>query len=318
MNKKKYIFISFVLSSLCFSNFCSDVDPVLVIKGVQSIREQTPQSHIMIKYEYQDPFIYNTYYLDVIFERDNRYFSYTNSGILEKWSFNGSEVLNVIYDKHPSVGIRNLGDSFAAFIFDPRILGISAGMFKTDTVRTTLPYWKDGAVTELIGNDKINGRDVYHIKIRCSTNYIMEYWVDCFNYRVYKHIETVPNSYYRIVISEYDNSYKWLPIKVIITQYSKDDVIQWKNIINIISYETNININKKIWTLTGLNAPKGADVVDHRIKQGLGYWDGKKIVPLHSKQAYESKVPKAILIAAMAIVFLAPLLVMLVRKLRKA
>jgi hypothetical protein len=91
--------------------------------------------------------------------------------------------------------------------------------------------------------------------------------------------------------------------------------LKWGDKIEIIEAKCPIKLQSKMWTIAGLNPKKGAEIVDLRIKKGIGYWNGTKIVPLNElTNPTQPKIPRLLLIGAMALVFFAPLLFLLIRK----
>ncbi|MEM0174339.1 MAG: hypothetical protein QXI16_07530 [Sulfolobaceae archaeon] len=292
------------------------------------MREQIPPSYIKIKFESVNPFRRNLNYYEIYFDKESRYYYKSNINDMVKILYNGSEVLQYSSD---TVYIMSLSQSSSYPLFDPRILGISL-LFWQSTIKSSLRYDKTCFINgvpylaiELVGNDNIEGIDVWHIAVKTkddisSTENVYGYWVDVKNnFRVYKYEEYLPNIHHIIITSRYDDRvYKYLPTLVETKCFDHSGKIKWHDKIEIIEAKCPVKIEQKMWTVAGLNPRKGAEIVDLRIKKGIGYWNGTKVVALNELNPPEQlKVPRMLLIDVMAIVFIAPLLVILIKIVRK-
>jgi hypothetical protein len=104
-----------------------------------------------------------------------------------------------------------------------------------------------------------------------------------------------------------------------VNEYNNSGNINWKSTIEIIKADAGIKIPSYLWTIAGLDAPIGAEVTDLRNQKLIGYWDGKRLIQYTDRKSHQQpKVPRMLLIGVITVVFIAPLLVILVRKFRKA
>jgi len=300
--------------SLCIAN--NDIDPIIVLKGVKSLREQIPPSHLLIKIDAQNAITKNIFYLDIIFDKELRRFIYTNSNSSDRLIYNGSEVLHFYPPKY--INIRALDGSFGGHLFDPRILGISALLSKVNTLDTQIPIKNNNSDIKYIGKEYLDNSQTYHISINVNDGTKIQYWVDVNNeFRVYKY-RIDYNTFYRVVLSKYSNKYKWLPTYVEVYEYNNSGNVNWRSIIEILRAETNIKIPSRIWTIAGLEPPDGTEVTDLREQKLIGYWDGKRLIRYKENiPKQQPKVPRMLLIGVMVVVFLAPLIVIVAKKLRK-
>lgn len=321
-------FINCFLEMSAINGLSNSPDPVLILKAVEANREQIPPSYIKIKYESLNSFAHNINYYDIYFDKELRYFYKSNANDMVRILYNGSEVLQYFSD---TIYIRSLSQSSSYPLFDPRILGISL-LFWQSTLKTSLRYDKSCFINgvpylsvELIGQDQINGNDIWHIAVKTkkdlsSPENEFHFWVDQKNnFRVYKYEEYLPNVHHITITSQYNEYiYKYLPSLVEAKCTLPDGKIKWSDKIEIVEAKTFVNIPSTTWTVSGLNPKKGAEVVDLRIQKGIGYWNGKKIVSFNElNQPEQPKVPRAVLLIVMSIVFLAPLIVIVAKKLRK-
>ncbi|MGC8829009.1 MAG: hypothetical protein ACP5TE_04455 [Verrucomicrobiia bacterium] len=320
--------LCFILILSTAKTFSKNPDPESLLKGVEAIRQQIPPSYIKIKFESLNPFRQNINYYEIYFDKELRYYYKSNINDMVKILYNGSEVLQYSSD---TIYITSLSQSSSYPLFDPRILGISL-LFWQSTIKSSLRYNKSCFINrvpylsvELVGNDNIDGNDVWHIKVKTkddlsSVEDVYGYWVDAKNnFRVYKYEEYLPNIHHIIIKSRYnDNIYKYLPVLVETKSIDPDGKVNWCDKIEIVEAKCPIKIESKMWTIAGLDPKKGAEVVDLRIKKGIGYWNGTKVVTLNElNQPQQPKVPRMLFIGLMLIVFFAPLIEILAKKLRK-
>jgi len=318
----------------CCRGLCNDIpDPVYLLKGIISSREQIPPTLLKTRHEVQNPFINNIYYYTILFDRELRYYSKTNNGEVLNMLFNGSDVLQYFCGKSQHLGsvyIRSISQQTSDALFDPRILGLSV-LFWSRNINNCIPYSKELLpfspsyhTVSIIGKELIDDKDTWHINIffkgLSDEGVSLNYWVDPNNrFRVYKYEEIITNVHHIIINSKYDDKYKWLPTYVEELSLLNNGKLSSKYTITILEAKERVNIPSTTWTIAGLNPPKGAEIVDLRIQKGIGFWDGKKVVKRDElNPSQQPKVPRTVLIGVMMVVFLAPLLVMLLRKFRKA
>jgi len=292
-------------------------DCLLILSGLKSYREQMPSTRIILKVNTVTPFVNNESNIEIIYDKGQYSFVETNKNDISKIIYNGTDILHLMSD---TVYIRNIKQSTAYYFFDPRILGISSLLWG-QTLNGCIPINKETTQVYLVGTEEIEGKIMRHVKVLYNDKYEYDYWIDVGDhYKVYKYQESLTNVYKRIVTSKYENDNKYIPSHCEIYSINSKSNILWRTIVDVIRYEHNIKKNNNYWTIAGLNPNKGTAVVDLRTHKTLGHWDGSKIITLKDKiqPQQQPKVPRMLLIGVMMVVFLAPLLVMLVRKFRKA
>jgi len=295
-------------------------DPMTLLKGVESAREQIPPSRLLMRKYVQTTIVTNDYYYLVLFDREKRYFKRTNN-LPVHTMFNGSEV--IISQQMNNYGylveIRNLDMRTADSLFDPRILGIDASLGWTDTIQSCLLINQDVKV-ELIGKEQIDNKDVWHIRITSeSHSVIRDLWIDDKNnFRVYQYKDCFgdkTNLICSIAKSYYENEeYPWLPSRVEINVYNGT-----KYNIQILKGETIVKIPETQWTLAGMEIPKNTPVNDDRILRRIGYWDGKRLIPEGENPKPIPKVSfgKPAIFIILILLSVIPLTIVVVRNLRK-
>ena len=297
-------------------------DPMTLLKGVESAREQIPPSRLLMRKYVQTTIVTNDYYYLVLFDREKRYFKRTNN-LPVHTMFNGSEV--IISQQMNNYGylveIRNLDMRTADSLFDPRILGIDASLGWTDTIQSCLLINQDVKV-ELIGKEQIDNKDVWHIRITSeSHSVIRDLWIDDKNnFRVYQCKDCFSNGTNlecNISKSYYESEeYPWLPSRVETETYNGR-----KRTLKILKAEANVKIPESQWTIYGMDLPKGVSIIDLRNNKIIGHWDGKKFI--REREGEDPKpIPKvsfgkpAILII-LILLSVIPLTIVVVRNLRK-
>lgn len=274
---------SFLISALNMIFYCADAapDPLTLIQGIESAREQIPPSRLLIKSITMVRNITNEHIHWVIFDKERRYYKRTNGPPVQTL-FNGSEA--IIYNGN-SVIIRNLDSGTADHLYDPRLLGITTSYIWYETFQSALPYRKSSKI-ELIGQEKIEDKDAYHVRLIQPVRdqkRIIDLWIDAKNnFRVYRYEECsepremrncgITRSFY-----EYDN-YPYLPSRVETEDYVNGN-LRFKTMTQIIYAEANVKIPETTWSLAGMEIPKNTPVSDVRISKLIGYWDGKRLIP---------------------------------------
>src|SRR6266404_1906538 len=98
-------------------------DPIILLQGVEGVREQIPPSRLHIRTLYEGSFSGGEPEYMVLFNRELRYFASTNGDSPMRMLFDGKDVLR--FDGASSVILRNLDTQTPDYLFDPRLLGIT-------------------------------------------------------------------------------------------------------------------------------------------------------------------------------------------------
>lgn len=295
-------------------------DPMTLLKGVESVREQIPPSRLLLRIYTQTHQVTNDYYHWVLFDGKRMYYDRTN-GLSVRTMFNGSEAIIArasIDNKWYGVSIVNL-DMASEVLFDPRIFGINISFSPWGyTIQSCLGLIYN-LKTELIGKEQIDNNNVWHIRtIRELDGYIKDFWIDENNFKVYKVVNYVSgntNQIDTILKSYYENvEYPWLPSRMEMENYMGIKVIY-----EILKAEPNVKIPENQWTLAGMEIPKNSPVFDTRIRKQIGTWDGKRIIPfeINSKPLPKVSFGRPIILLILILLSVVPLTVVIIHNFRK-
>jgi len=315
-----------LLSNVIVYHLFAAPDPITLLKGVESAREQIPPSRLIIKSRYiflasPSEIITNGGEYLVIFNRERRYFKLITGDPAIQTLFTGSEA--IVYDGTPMVEIRNLDMQKTEYLFDPRIIGITFWYGWKDTIHGCLSLGDQASKIELIGKEQIDNKDVWHIRLTKENDpyLVRDFWIDDKNnFRVYQCKDCFSNGTNlecNISKSYYESEeYPWLPSRVETEAYNGG-----KRTLKILKAEANVKIPESQWTIYGMDLPKGVSIIDLRNNKIIGHWDGKKFI--REREGEDPKpLPKIsfgrpIILLILILLSVIPLTVVVVRNLRK-
>jgi hypothetical protein len=164
------------------------------------------------------------------------------------------------------------------YVFDPRILGITPLLSLKATVPRCLAY-RDAQSVELVGEEDIDGQQAWHVKVVGSPEAMAEchFWIEANEpFAVYRCERRTPYSH-DVSVSHYDSpsGADRLPTRVLIEYHQDNGEVSHRFEFTQVEAQFGINPDDGAFTLAGLDLPVGAPVVDVRIHQRLGYWNGK-------------------------------------------
>ena len=303
LTKYKIFYIYFLNVIILYGN---NDDPTLILNGLRSFREQLPASRILIRVNTITPFVNNECYIEILYDKGLYSFNQTNKTEVSKIIYNGTDIFHLMSG---TIFIRNITQSTAFYFFDPRTIGISPLLWG-QTLNGCIPLNKDNVVISFIGKENLEDKMLHHIRITLNNKYEFDYWIDINDYyKIYRYEESLSNVFKRVVISKYKDGDKWHPSNCEIFSINSKSNMLSKTIVDILKCEHSIKLNPDFWTIAGLNAPKGAPVIDLNTKNigSLGWTTTCSYTEQHSKS--QPKVPNTLLLAFMTIVFIAPLVV---------
>lgn len=283
---KTCLFVCLYWSVLQFTGFSADnPDPLLLLRGVQSIREQIPPSRLDMKTTaVVNPLDrHRDFYDSVEFDGERRHFvcyeitpDATNKS---ETMFNGTEAI-LYEDKR--MGIRNLSDGGSESLYDPRTLGLVIQVWQiklADCFPGPNDSPKNSPKLENLGSETIDGVPTWHVRRTFSDSSTYDDWIDDrHSFRLLRH-ESKWITGFRRITSIYNNSiYRWLPSHVVTEEYGENGVLNSKYEIRILKAQENIKFNESKWTISGLNPEIETHIFDFRSHSVVGYWDGKGII----------------------------------------
>jgi hypothetical protein len=266
-----------VLKLTCFG--ADNPDPLLLWRGVQSIREQIPPSRLELKTTILDPLKQQQdYYDSVEFDGERRHFVSYNTTLgstnISETLFNGAEAI-LYSDKQ--IAIRNLSSGGSELLFDPRTLGLVIQVWQIK-LADCFPG-PNSPKLENLGSEIIDGVPTWHVRSTLGDGSTLDDWIDDqHSFRLLRHEEKWICGFRRTT-STYNNSiYRWLPSHVVTEEYGDNGVQNRKWEIKILKAQENIKFNEGKWTISGLNPKINTRIFDYRSNSVVGYWDGKGII----------------------------------------
>lgn len=306
-----------ILASLagprCYSE--DGPDPKMLLRGVLSIREQIPPSHLHIRAGYEGAFSRSEPEYIILFNRELRYFASTNSTSALRMLFDGKDVIR--FDGESSVILRDLDTQMADYLFDPRLLGITTSYAWGATIQNSLHL--QASHIELVGREEINGKTSWHVRMVENNGCEIDIWIDDTRaFSVYRVVERFRGYGYRTAQSFYDNAnYPRLPSRVEGEEFDSEGKLLCKRRLSILGAGANVKISDSTWTLGGLLAglklPTWVPVTDVRTRKLIGYWrDGRLGPPVPwepAPVAPKLNVKRVTLMAAMALLLFVPIFI---------
>ena len=261
------------------------VAPQTLIEGVVFSRSQIPASFLHLRAEYQSATVNNDDEFLIVFENERRMFCRTNHLYDTRSIFTSTNILRYQGGKGSDIEIHPASQPPPEFLFDPRVLGISAQLLTSHELLRFLDI-KRSTTIELAEatQQQVSGTLTWHVRMRFDgTNppFTLDLWIDpAKDFRVMKSILEILGLWRWEVDSVYENaSYPWLPSKTISKAF-RNGQLDSQRTISVISAISDYQVPKSIWSVAGLNAPAGVAVVDNLQKLEIGTWDGQKVVPL--------------------------------------
>lgn len=272
----------FWLPSAC--NCQEPPDPAALLEGVESARLQIPPSSLRLKWFYRDSLVTNETLLSVDFDGDLRGFKATSTSVPTEYKtlFDGEKA--ICYDeKRGEVEFRTLMDQTSDFLFDPRMLGLTAYNAWMDGFGNCIPLEVKPNRVEVVGHELVGGLAAWHVRLRNTMPYgdmVRDYWVDDKRgFRVYRMDWNGVQMY-----SYYDSpSYPWLPSRVVNKEYRHTGTGGSNLVVEhgfmLLDGKAHVRFPRTRWTLAGMAIKRGVQVADFNSMRVLGFWNGAAIVP---------------------------------------
>ncbi len=289
-------------------------EPTLLFRGVESVRQQIPPSRLVLRADYRAGIETSVLELLVEFDDDKYGFSRTKTGPEVRAIFDGKQILH--YDGVNSVTLRDLRDTTADYLFDPRLLGITADFVCGQSLDDALPY-RAATNLQTVCREQVGDRPTWHVRLADTNTYNrrIDIWVDPErNFRVYRYEYSLEGGRPSTVLSFYeDQKYPWLPSRVETQTYDSKAQPADERKLEILKAEPNVRLPDSAWGLAGLRPPAGTEVQDRRIRSRIGYWNGAALVPSPGKiqPAVTTSRPRALVIIMLCATAVAGLLLLL-------
>ncbi|MCU0704018.1 MAG: hypothetical protein MUF18_08585, partial [Fimbriiglobus sp.] len=179
----------------------------------------------------------------------------------------------------PQSAYRDLEVGLGDFNFDPRVIGVSDTLSCRSNIRVALRI----DVIQRVGvaePDKVNNVDVWRCPLVDQNGNSFEFYIeDTPLFRIHR-VKYTTKDGRRIATT--DSTYtpgdttSVLPQQVITRWVDDRGKTRRLTSLRVTSF-TRESVRSDVGTLSSLDLPKGVAVVDNRVQQRLGYWDGKKL-----------------------------------------
>ena len=263
-------------------------DPLLLIQGMVSIREQTPPSRLWLRATFSSPFIKNDDQYLAEFNQDKRRFINLlpdgKGKIMCEIAFDGKEVS--LYDGVRSICVTDLGNAtpgYVGYFFDPRILGITSWYQHFVIIANYNDFPSNTFHAELVGSEVIDGKKTWHVR-EVSSQVAFNWWIDGeHDFGVYRYEVDMGKQGTNIVNAFYENGYPWLPSQVDEKDFNGSGQVEREIHITIMKSSANVVFPADTWDFAGMNLPtNNLSVTDLRLHQIVGFWNGERVLPFKS------------------------------------
>ena len=191
-------------------------------------------------------------------------------------------------DKHAAIyDLPYVQSNVITVAFDPRILGLCDYMAVITTVTNCLQYEYGGEVS-VEEKAEHEGRTVWVVRVK-DEDADNRYWIEEPSFRI--HRVTRLGLFGQIDIrSYYDNDNTGpLPSRIMIRRNGPQGELELDRKIDVTNVKYNQNIPDSFFDLKSMRLPLNTEVVDYRVQQRLGYWDGEKLVERYVKMSAQEQ-----------------------------
>jgi hypothetical protein len=167
----------------------------------------------------------------------------------------------------------------ADLVYDPRILGLVDLPSANKTVKQCMCY-EIYTEQSLVDRETINGTNVWHVRCIQTGLATADFWIEEPSFRVHrKQIESLETGKLKVVIdSKFDSkSVGPFPSEFHIQRFERNKQV-FNRTIRITKIVHGKPIPPERFTLTSMDLPLNTDIIDYRIHQRIGFWDGEKMV----------------------------------------
>ncbi|MDR0335710.1 MAG: hypothetical protein LBI18_01325 [Planctomycetaceae bacterium] len=191
---------------------------------------------------------------------------------------NGDEFYRYTFDEHEDVMLAASNSEEAKYtgIYDPRILGLTDFPILPNTVKSCLLYGRLSGFT--VEDTVLDGRKIKRVSI--NDNDEKKHWDIYITEPEFNLIKKVySSSTINITITnKYDNPKLGpFPSEIKILRTDEGNTV-FNRVINITDFEEKKTFAPDTFSYKAMNLPINTAVIDYRIHQRLGYWDGEKLV----------------------------------------
>lgn len=257
----------------------------IIVQGIKSSRLQWPASKLELDLKYISPrrSLTNSTSMSVGFVDEYRIFEGTSRGKIHNKSsknlYNGDYA--IVYDGDQHLEIRTLGKVGVDYLFDPRLIGITANYGAHENIDERLPINLGEQNLRTVSEEIIDGFNAFVVEFTDKYDQNVKIWVGSggdFKVRKYTISNTTRSSVVRNLYN--NNNFPWLPTTSEVRTYNNQTgeiVGERLIVVKDFKLSNDPNINDKMG-LSLINPNIGTQIIDTRVSKLLGVWDGNKIV----------------------------------------
>jgi thiol-disulfide isomerase/thioredoxin len=195
----------------------------------------------------------------------------------EVTAYDGSALLSYveISGQHPQAQITDPAKGSAAYVFDPRIFGLSAAFMQpTSTIENCLAYGQAKSV-KLVGQANLDGIAAWHVQVLDKWDMNEDFWIDVGHPSHLVKSQRKSQYAWDTAVSRFDASRPEDPIPVDVLAVFSDGLGKMRSETHFVRREArlNVRVDPASWTFSGLNMQIGTPVVDVRNMRRIGYWN---------------------------------------------
>lgn len=282
---RRYLWITAVLLSAPVRS-AETLDPLVLVEGIYAAREQIPPSKLKLRERIRDPRnqrwqerVVEAYFEGAKYRVDQIEPQPTVRALVD-----GSKVIHLDNNRH--VNLRDRLEHMASDpLYDARLLGMDCLNSWASYLLGKLDFRGLGWECTVLGQETIRGVKVWHVQVRAPEEnqfLTLDYWVEPQRgFRVHRYATSSIVPQRSPLESYYENPrYPWLPSRVEGRIESHTEAAGWwveEIEFHLLEAATVRQFPSETWTIVGLHPPLNAQVIDYRLEQVVGYWDGKGV-----------------------------------------
>jgi outer membrane lipoprotein-sorting protein len=250
-------------------------EAVALLRGTESKLRTKVRGEMTIIAEYVNPTIKNVDEFNVTFDEDKVRFE-AASGDKTCVVYDGKQV--IAYDGVSGVTMDapDLQDKTALYLFDPRTIGINSSYHLEQGIIQCLGY-RDARDVRLVGTEPVGGVAARKVDITDKHGATRSLWIDPTGFRVLKFVYVDGEGLTQVSTPSYQDD-EVIPSKVSVEWFDSAGKPNGQTrTLTVQDARFGQPIDAATFTLQGMKVPLGVPVVDLRIKERLGYWNGSGV-----------------------------------------
>jgi len=253
-----------------------DQRALALLRAVENARLGVVAGKLDLDTDYRTGVVHNKSRYTIVFDGDRRRFDATEGKSPMRSVFTPTDLIH--YDGVGSCTLRDPKSGLSEYCFDPRTLGIT-GVYLAELSVPSCLRFRGAKSVGMIGEERISGHSTTHVRVEDAYGQLNDFWIDqAEGFPVHRYEFALPGGERRsVVICQYDKAVLLgtIPVEVSLTGYDAEGNVDRQCLMRVLSVDLAYKPDSQTWKLTGLELPVGTPVTDLRLKQRIGYWDGK-------------------------------------------